>query len=339
MTIALEDIGRRIDVVLVTVTYGDRIRYLSQLLDRAMGTEGVYKAVVVNNATMSDLSQLKAKWGERVSIIDLDSNTGSANGYAIGIRAALIHGAEYIWLMDDDNAPAEGALSVLRRELSSLSDEIGISRAAVLGFRSSRMKTLGDLRRNFAPPSSFVGFHASQISQKLARLVGRRRPDRPARADSVEVPYSPYGGFLAHRLVFQHLGLPRKDFVLYADDWEYTMRLTRKGGRIRLITGAAIEDLESSWNQKREQPSIFFQSLVLGSDFRVYYTFRNHVWLSRNVLCASRFVYRLNKFLFLSLLSFFAVMRRKGRRLDLIRRAVADGERGALGINPKFPMV
>jgi hypothetical protein len=308
------------------------------LLDRALNGEGVHRAVIVNNAASSDFSQLKAKWGHRIVVVDLPSNMGSACGYAAGIQAALALDAEYLWLMDDDNAPAKGTVRVLCGELARLSDEIGIDRAAVLGFRKSRTKALNDLRKNYPPQSSFVGFHVLQIPQKLWTCL--KQP--PVKADGsngcVDVPYSPYGGFLAHRETFRGLGAPMTDLVLYADDWEYTMRLTRNGGKIRLIPSAGIEDLEPSWNQKRKQANIFVQSLVFGSDFQIYYTFRNHVWLNRNVQCASDVVYNLNKFVFLSLLSAFALTLRKSRRLSLIRRAISDGERGSLGINPNYPL-
>ena len=338
MTATFDDIARSTEVVLVTVTYGHRLMYLSQLLDRTIGDAGVIRAVVVSNAAVADFSPLKAKWGNRIGIVELDSNTGSANGYAVGIQCALASGAEYLWLMDDDNAPAKGALLLLRQELSRLSTEVGVDRAAVSGFRASRMKALGDVRRNFAPPSSFVGFHTSQIPQKLSRLLGRQTPVRPVAGHAIDVPYAPYGGFLAHCQAFRRLGVPKKDLVLYADDWEYTMRLTKSGGRIRLVFGAIIDELEASWNRERKQANVFLQSLVSGTDLQVYYTFRNHVWLSRNVQCASQLIYRLNKFTFLALLSVLAISLRKRRRLGLIRRAVSDGERGRLGVNASYPL-
>ncbi len=296
------------------------------------------RAVIVNNAAISDFSQLKAKWGRRIAVVDLASNTGSAHGYAIGIQAALALGAAYLWLMDDDNAPAKGTVRILCRELAHLSGEIGIERAAVLGFRKSRSKISNSPWRNYPPSSSFVGFHVMQIPQKLLRRLSRPPAETNAGNEAVDVPYSPYGGFLAHREAFERLGIPRTDLVLYADDWEYTMRLTRRGGKIRLVPNAGIEDLEPSWNQRRKQTNIFVQSLVFGSDFQVYYTFRNHVWLNRNVQCASEVLYSVNKFVFLFLLSVFAVMLRKGARLNLIRCAISDGERGSLGTNPNYPL-
>jgi len=324
--------------VLVTVTYGDRIKYLSQLLDRALSEAGVSQAVIVNNASISDLEQLKTKWGRRIAVVDLASNTGSAHGYAIGIQAALALGAEYLWLMDDDNAPARGTVRILCQELARLSGEIGIERAAVLGFRKSRTKAPYNLRRNYPPSSSFFGFHVMQIPQKLLSRLNRLPAESDASNETIDVPYSPYGGFLAHRETFRRLGFPRTDLVLYADDWEYTLRLTRGGGKIRLIPYAGIEDLEASWNQERKPKNIFVQSLLLGSDFQIYYTFRNHVWLNRNVQCASEVLYKVNKFVFLLLLSAFAVALRKSRRLNLIRCAISDGEHGSLGINPNYPL-
>jgi GT2 family glycosyltransferase len=270
--------------------------------------------------------------------VELESNTGSANGYAVGIQTALAWGAEYLWLMDDDNAPAKGTLALLRQELSRLSAEVGVDRAAVSGFRASRMKTPGNLRRNFAPPSNFVGFHASQIPQKLSRFLRPQTAGCAVAGQAIDVPYAPYGGFLAHCQVFRHIGVPKTDLVLYADDWEYTMRLTKNGGRIRLVVSAVIDELEVSWNRERKQANVFLQSLVSGTDVQVYYTFRNHVWLNRNVQCASQFIYRVNKYMFLALLSVFAISLRRGQRLDLIRRAVSDGEQACLGINPNYPL-
>ena len=325
-------------VTLVTVTYGDRLKYLTELLDRALGEESVFQAIVVNNAAISDVTRVKAKWGNRVVIVNLDKNTGSANGYAVGIRTALNLDAEYVWLMDDDNAPAKGAVDILRRELVCLTKEVGIERAAVLGFRKSRMKGLPDLRRNFAPRSSFVGFHVAQIPNKFLKLLGRPTVDHRVDLQMIDVPYSPYGGFLAHREAFEYLGVPKSDLVLYADDWEYTMRLTKSGGKIRLVPHAAIDDLEASWTHSQTQSNVFFQSLEFGSDFQAYYTFRNHVWLNRNLQCASVFVYYLNKFVFLFLLSAFALALRKKQRFGVIRRAIFDGEQGSLGVNPNFPL-
>jgi GT2 family glycosyltransferase len=324
--------------VLVTVTYGDRIKYLSQLLDRALGEEGVCRAVVVSNAAILDISQIEAKWRNRVLIVNLNSNTGSANGYAVGIEAALALEAEYLWLMDDDNAPAKGTTRILCKELVDLSNAIGTGRAAVLGLRKSRLKDFGDLRRAFQPSSNFLGFHVAQIPHKIMRRLSQPHLNYDVLSAPIDIPYSPYGGLLAHRDVFKFIGLPRREFVLYADDWEYTMRLTRSGGIIRLVPDACIEDLESSWHQNREQESIFYRCLNLGSDFQIYYSFRNHVWINRNIQCASEIIYQVNKFTFLSVLSAFAVMLRKQPRFHLIRRAISDGERGSLGINANYPL-
>ncbi len=323
---------------LITVTYGDRAKHLSKLLERCLGEEGVSQAIVVNNASISDLSSLKAKWGRRAVFLDMNSNTGSACGYGAGIKAALSLDSDYLWLMDDDNAPAKGAMRILRRELASLTDQIGKEYSAVLGLRCSRVKTEGELQYLFPLRSSFLGFHLAQLPKKLMRRLNPSRFDRDISASPIDIDFAPYGGFFAHREAFMRLGIPRRDMVLYADDWEYTMRLTNNRGRIRLVPEAGIEDLEKAWNRETAAKTIFVQSLVSGADFQIYYAFRNHVWLARRNQCDSEFVYSLNKFAFMSMLSVLAVAFGRLKRLGLIRRAIMDGERGRLGVNTSFPL-
>ena len=99
--------------ILVTVTYGRRWNYLLQSLQSAF-REGIDSAVVVNNASNDAISDLcTLEFGEKVSVISLVSNTGSANGYNVGMKMALDKGAQYILLLDDDNVLELRALHVM----------------------------------------------------------------------------------------------------------------------------------------------------------------------------------------------------------------------------------
>ena len=62
---------------------------------------------------------------------------------------------------------------------------------------------------------------------------------------------------LAHRSLYQAIGLPLRELVLYADDTEYTRRITAMGGRLRLVTDALIDELELSWNIKAHTRNIY----------------------------------------------------------------------------------
>ena len=326
---------------LVTVTYNDRIGYLQELLQRSFEVEGIANAIIVSNASLSLLEALEQAWAQRVRIIRLGSNTGSANGYARGIEAALNTHAEYIWLMDDDNAPMVGALAKLHVELEKLADEIGKSRAAVLGFRPDHQAdiAMGVYLNKFSYlESSFLGFHYRQIPRKIWHRLPWGKPKMKPLPVTIDLPHALYGGFLAHRQVYEELGLPLSELVLYLDDTEYTSRLTRRHGIIRLVTTALLEDMEESWNLKKQSKNVFVGILTGSSDYRDFYTVRNGAYFWKYFLKTSDTEYLINKFLFMMLLNYFAWRHGKKARLKLLSRAIAQGEAGRLGMDSDYPL-
>lgn len=324
----------------VTVTYGDRLPYLQQLVERALGFAEISDIVVVSNASTAPLTELAARWPGRVRLIELHENTGSANGYAVALKAALEGGADYIWMMDDDNAPTTAAVSILHRELARLIVLLGADRVAVLGYRATQQADIAQgvpARYIRQPRSSYFGFHIAQLPYKVwRRLPWGKRPGRPP--VSISLPFAPYGGMLAHRSLYERIGLPLKELVLYVDDTEYTRRITASGGRLFLFTEAVIDELEQSWNTK-ERTSNIYESFLLGeSDFRAYYTARNQAWFDKNIWADSSWMHRLNRAVFFILLRLVARLRNSPQRLALIEQAIHDGEHGALGMSKAFPL-
>ena len=100
-------------VTVVTVTYGTRAAILQRTL-AACAAQGVKHAVVVDNASPGETvaSVLRAS-AMRIERIRLERNLGSAGGYASGIERALAAGAQYIWLLDDDNIPEQDCIEEL----------------------------------------------------------------------------------------------------------------------------------------------------------------------------------------------------------------------------------
>jgi len=324
----------------VTVTYGDRLAYLQQLIERALAFVKINEVIVVSNAALAPLEQLPERWPGKVRLIQLPHNTGSANGYAVALEAALAGGADYIWMMDDDNAPTTAAVTILHRELARLGGLLGPERVAVLGYRATQQADVAQgvpPRYILQPRSSYFGFHIAQLPYKLwRRLPWAKRPGkRPA---SISLPFAPYGGMLAHRSLYQRIGLPLKELVLYVDDTEYTRRITAGGGRLFLFTDAVIDELEESWNIKARTRNIYETFLLGDSDFRAYYAARNQAWFDKNVWAASPRLHRLNRAIFLTLLRLIARLRNTRKRLKLIEQAIHDGENGALGMSKIFPL-
>ncbi|QGZ30633.1 glycosyltransferase [Stutzerimonas stutzeri] len=324
----------------VTVTYGDRLAYLLQLIERALAFVEINEVIVVSNAALAPLDPLPERWPGKVRVIELQHNTGSANGYAVALEAALAGGADYIWMMDDDNAPTAAAVTILHRELARLGGLLGPDRVAVLGYRATQQADIAQgvpARYVLQPRSSYFGFHIAQLPFKLWRRLpwGKKPGKRPA---SISLPFAPYGGMLAHRSLYQRIGMPLKELVLYVDDTEYTRRITARGGRLFMFTDAVIDELEQSWNIKARTRNIYETFLLGDSDFRAYYAARNQAWFDKNVWAASPRLHRLNRAIFLTLLRLIARLRNSRDRLAILEQAIRDGESGDLGMSKLFPL-
>jgi GT2 family glycosyltransferase len=329
-------------VTVVTVTYGDRRHLLEPVLRAALAQE-VGKIIVVNNGASWNINTLASGIGlNAVEVLDMGSNTGSARGCSAGIAQAMEAGAELIWLLDDDNKPTDGALSVLLAEYTRLRAKRAADQLAVLAFRPEQQAMVamgGALNRINPRKSSFHGFHIFDVPYKIWRRMpwGKQRI-KETLPRTLNLDVAPYGGLLFHRLVIDKISLPRADFVLYGDDTEFTYRITRNGGQIVLVTGAVIEDLESSWNAKQRFGNSFSALLCGSGDFRAYYSMRNCTFFDAHCLPHNRYMFWINRQIYMMTISIFSLIKGQADRHRLLVQAVNDGFTQHLGVNKEFPL-
>jgi hypothetical protein len=76
--------------------------------------------------------------------------------------------------------------------------------------------------------------------------------------------------------------------------------------------------------------------LEIDEDFRLFYGVRNEAFIDAHRLRRSRVMHAMNRAVVLGLLWVFS--RRRGRKFALIREAMAAGEAGRLGVDPRFPL-
>jgi len=96
-------------VIVLTVTYGNRWKFLSQVADAVMRDSHVYKLVIVDNASENykEIKHFADNHTDRVEIIHKGSNTGSAGGFATGLEYIKNLNCDYVLLLDDDNVPED----------------------------------------------------------------------------------------------------------------------------------------------------------------------------------------------------------------------------------------
>ncbi|MCL6598838.1 MAG: glycosyltransferase [Alicyclobacillus macrosporangiidus] len=332
------------DVTVVTVTYGRSRSKLLREMCAAVRCNGVGRLVVVDNGSaFTDVRKLKEMQGEVgdswLHVVRLQKNTGSANGYAVGIQYAMNLGAQYLWLLDDDNAPNPDALYALLQAYDSLCRQHGFEKTQLM-LESLRLDKTDHLKLAsgvspcdvFARDNSFLGFHILDVHKKLARRLMRKRADNKwvtVTNHIVPVPWGIYGGLFFHRSVVSSIGLPDVSLYLYGDDTEYTRRFVRSGGYLYLVCGSRIHDLSPSWMDTGSDVTSF-RRYLLGDPHRMFYTVRNNAYL--DVYYSSRKpIVLLNMFIYCFILACYALVLRQTVNFKLFVTAIRRGRRGILG--------
>lgn len=294
------------NICAVTVTYGNRFRLLSRVID-ALVREKVTKIVIVDNASDEEsrkqLSDKVDSLKHLLIVKRLFENTGSAAGFRTGIETAnALYETEFIWLLDDDNVPEEGAL----KELVELWNKYEIldkeNRLCLLSNRKSRPEykimasydtcsmdeVLG--RRN-----SFLGFNILNGFYPRRGIVkfnsGIRENNIFMQKQYGHLPVAPYGGMFFHKRLLEIIGLPDERFYLYCDDYEFSHRIIRNNGEIIFVPQSKIIDID---DYSSDEPSIQDNEWD-----RLYYSTRNLIYLQKE-FSDSKLLFRINAILFIS---------------------------------------
>jgi GT2 family glycosyltransferase len=307
----------------------------------------VDRIIVVENSPVASVALRVAEAGFRkVIVVKSGLNAGSAGGFKLGLEEAKTYHPTWIWLLDDDNLPESTALETLLNAATGLANTatgLAESARACTAFAALRPALHADLvagaevRRCYPPHSSFCGFHVADLPRKVWRRVKRRRTRGGHLPARIAVPYVPYGGLFFSSSLLDEIGMPNEALILYADDTEFSHRITKAGGCIWLLRDAKVSELEQSWSSKASGSS-FERWLKSGSDLQVFYGARNRAYFDRNTWLRSRTMYAINRLTYLALLRMFALRTRTGARYRLFHRAVSLGEQGHLGMSKQYPL-
>lgn len=263
-------------------TYNESIeRPLAALLGQ---TYAVPNIVVVDNASVTD--PLSRSMPEHVTVIRTPRNIGTSSGVAAGLRYALDHGYEWLWLLDSDGAPYPDALQKLV-ELYESFDEARKRRTGILCCTQILL------------PSTQL-FHGRRLTPG-----GPRLPIIEPRLPYCECDAVMWNGALINMETVRVVGLPRlgtagawEDLSYDYGDIEFTYRIKAAGYDV-------LTHLSSFVNQRTghsRELRILGRSLISTNHppARRYLFFRNllyfwvHVYPRRNwVLLGTWLLYRL----------------------------------------------
>ncbi len=326
-------------ICVLIVTYGNRWQFLSQVIESVLSFKTVSSIIIVNNAAEYNLKSKTRHFNDdRLLVVDLQENSGSASGYKTALENARNTNASFYWFLDDDNLPETDTANILLKHWQLI--DAADNKKALFCLRTDRLQHLRIAKgespyRYYLVPDNFMGFHFMKIfSNQLKKLQDKKADTKPF-LNRAAMPYVPYGGLFIHKNIIPDIGYPNELFYLYVDDSEFTYRITEKGGTIWLIPAAKINDIDKS--QGIGYKNSLFHSPVLDLwSFRTYYHTRNRMYFYSKKTVKNKLFFKINKVLYLANLRFASIISGKQDTFKKVKQAIADGLNGVMGkANPQ----
>lgn len=198
--------GRRVHTILVNWNnYTDTALCLSSL--RQVKYEHHEVTVVDNGSTDNSPSRLRSAFPD-LNIIELGRNLGFAGGCNAGIRYALSHGSDFVWLLNIDTTVDRDALRAL------------VDRAC----SSPRLAACGSAIYFMDDPQRLQAWGGGHVNFWLGRS---RHYLQPVPDESVE--FITGASMLISREAIESIGLLDDHFFMYWEDADYCFRLRASG--------------------------------------------------------------------------------------------------------------
>lgn len=191
-------------VVAVVLTY-NRKDLLTEVLNALQKQDcGAPDILVIDNhstdGTKEALNDFIA--AGKIYYEDTGNNLGGAGGFNYAMKKAILMGYERLWIMDDDCVPGPGALSALQKADEELNGNFG-------WLSSLAYWTDGSLCK--------LNEHDYKLGKRIKDFSKPLTPAITASFVSLYVPSQ----------VIMKVGLNIKEFYMWADDWEFTRRISR----------------------------------------------------------------------------------------------------------------
>lgn len=275
-------------IAAVVVTYNRAEKLARVLAALAAQTLRLAELIVVDNASDDETAHFLETLDTplKLTVLRLEENTGGAGGFSHGMRKGYELGCDFVWVMDDDGYPEPDALEKL-----------------VNGFDAADESLDGDVP--FA--CSLVKFIDGEICEMnnpvptwdWGRLIARG-------LNSVLVTRCSFVSVLIPRRAIERFGLPFKEYFIWFDDAEYTLRLTRGGcPGVQVLDSVTVHDMG-------ENKGVNFGHIDKGNVWKFEYGVRNEASFWRHHGSLPRYLF--------FVLRVVVGMRRGGVSLVLQRR-------------------
>ncbi len=311
------------------------------------------KIIVVDNNSHIEskkvLDEYTSKYSNRIIIIRNETNVGSAIGFGQGMQAAIEQKAEFIWLLDDDLLPEDTALSEIFSCLDKILQNNATEKIMLLSNRINKqniyLKAIIQKNQNIiiGRKNSFRSLHIFNVINDLSnKFFHKNTIDNTMVNNTNNTQYEPlgaacYGGLFFNVNVIEAIGFPNKNYILYYDDYEYSLRHIKSGGKIFFVTRSIVHDQITSWHDSKYK--FAFIEIATHNNFSIlYYSIRNSIYFAKTYNIDNKFIFYLNLMVYSLFTCLTALILLRLTNIKVYAQAVKDGIMGRMGLNQKYTL-
>lgn len=184
----------------VIVTY-NRKELLSKCLEHLRIQTVPLDVLVIDNASTDGTWELFQNPDAGILYYNTGENLGGAGGFNFGIRKAVELGYDFLWVMDDDTMPNQTAHEKFIEADKRLQGQYGFLSGKVL-WKDGSICVMNE--------------------QKITKWKRISDFDKEQK-----IQYASFVSLFMRSEMVKTVGLPYKDFFIWADDWEYTRRISK----------------------------------------------------------------------------------------------------------------
>ena len=309
------------NIIAIITTYGNRFHFLNKVINRLL-KEKIKKLLIISNGSNEHTKKLilNTNKNKKIKLIILKKNYGSAFAIKKGLKYSLKSNFKFILLLDDDNLPALGFKKILERKYQ----QYGNSFKNIFSPNRYKLKYYKNLQSKnnqfFFFNNNFIKFNFLQI---IFHFIKKLFIKKEKLKKNILMQVAPYGGLFFNKEVIKSVGYPKTNFFSYADDFDFTLRMTRNNFNIYYCKDYLIEDLDKTLDENN-----YFSKKI--DEKKIFFQIRNHTHFNRNFI-TNKIIYYSNMFIFLfyfALRNFFIIKDKIFffKRLYLIINAVKSGD-------------
>lgn len=218
-------------VAAVVVTYNRQAK-VGKTLDHILAqTRPPDWIIVVDNASTDGTDQILARYcaDDRVVVHRLRRNMGGAGGFSAGMARGYELGADFVWIMDDDCYPNPDALEELETGLVKAEQAMAASLSySSLSYACSLVKFVdGEICEMNNPGTTWDWGRLMALGQESALVTS-----------------CSFVSVLFPRRVITRFGLPLKEYFIWFDDQEYTLRVTQAAPGVQCLRSVVVHDMD-----------------------------------------------------------------------------------------------